>query len=121
MISAKRNRLTLQDNNTIVADSFIYCTGYQWDFPFLDASTHVTYDHQHVEPLYKHMINAYHPTMMFLGMPTGFVITFSVYHIQVCIYNVIYPFTESDIIYLLVLYRPNITQLIFVVNFNYQV
>ncbi|XP_058795399.1 uncharacterized protein LOC131666600 [Phymastichus coffea] len=82
VVKAKGNQLELQNGSTIFGDSFIYCTGYMLDFPFLDESTDITFTDKYVEPLYEHMINAYHPTMMFLGLPTGYVITFSVYHIQ---------------------------------------
>ncbi|XP_075165418.1 flavin-containing monooxygenase 2 isoform X2 [Haematobia irritans] len=47
----------------------IFCTGYQYSFPFLsiDCGVHVT--NNHVQPLYRHIININYPTMAFIGLP----------------------------------------------------
>ena len=63
-------------------DVLLYCSGYKYNFPFLDKSCgiEVANSFTMVKPLYKHMININHPTMCFIGVP-----------IQVC------PFPQFDL------------------------
>ncbi|OXU20856.1 hypothetical protein TSAR_007278 [Trichomalopsis sarcophagae] len=76
------NKLVLNDGATIVADSFIYCTGYLYTYPFLDDSCNIVVDDNHVTPLYKHLINIHHPTMCFIGLANT-VLPFLFFHVQV--------------------------------------
>lgn len=41
--------------------------GYQFTFPFLDDNCELRVDESYVNPLYKHCINAKHPTMAVIG------------------------------------------------------
>ena len=41
--------------------------GYQFTFPFLDDSCELNINEHFVSPLYKHCINAKHPTMAVIG------------------------------------------------------
>ncbi|KAK4884073.1 hypothetical protein RN001_000344 [Aquatica leii] len=50
-------------------DIVIYCTGYEYKFPFLDDSCGITVNDNWVKPLYKHVINIERPTMYFIGIP----------------------------------------------------
>lgn len=75
-------RFTLKDETTIIADTFIFCTGYKFSFPFLDDNCAIRVDHNRVTPLYKHLINIDHPTMCIVGVPTV-VIPFPMFHVQV--------------------------------------
>ena len=63
-------------------DVILYCSGYKYSFPFLDASCSIEVANSYtmVKPLYKHMININHPSMCFIGIP-----------IQVC------PFPQFDL------------------------
>lgn len=48
----------------------IYCTGYQYDFPFLEGTGLVTTANQHVSPLYLHMLPpSVAPSLSFVGLP----------------------------------------------------
>ncbi|CAO1939286.1 unnamed protein product [Urochloa humidicola] len=47
-------RVVFADGSYIVADAVIYCTGYDFWFPFLDTAGLVTVDDNHVGPLYEH-------------------------------------------------------------------
>lgn len=82
VVSANDSELLLKDGTRINADTFVYCTGYAYDFPFLDASSGISSQDKRVYPLYKHMLNAEHPTMVFIGLPGG-AITFTIFTVQV--------------------------------------
>lgn len=77
------SRFILSDGRCIDdVDVLLYCSGYKYSFPFLDASCGIKVENSYtmVKPLYKHMININHPTMCFIGIP-----------IQVC------PFPQFDL------------------------
>nr|XP_033324761.1 flavin-containing monooxygenase FMO GS-OX-like 2 isoform X1 [Megalopta genalis] len=75
-------RFHLKDETAVTADTFIFCTGYKFTFPFLDETSGIRVDDNHVAPLYKHLINIDHPTMCIVGIPT-IVIPFPMFHVQV--------------------------------------
>ena len=50
-------------------DAVIYCTGYQYSFPFLSCDCGIFVQNNHVQPLYKHCINIEYPTMAIIGVP----------------------------------------------------
>ncbi|XP_058808107.1 uncharacterized protein LOC131673816 [Phymastichus coffea] len=81
VVVANDSELVLKDGSRVNADTFIYCTGYAYEFPFLDSSSAITAEDKRVYPLYKHMINVEHPTMAFIGLPSG-AITFSIFNVQ---------------------------------------
>ncbi|UYV84884.1 hypothetical protein LAZ67_X003868 [Cordylochernes scorpioides] len=67
----KDNVVYFKNGNSHYADSILVCTGYQYDFPFLDPSCRIKIrDTNIVWPLYKHIINVFHPTMAFIGIPS---------------------------------------------------
>lgn len=43
-------------------------SGYHFKYPFLSSDCGIYVDNEFVQPLYKHIINAEHPTMAFLGI-----------------------------------------------------
>uniref|UniRef100_A0A1I8P925 Flavin-containing monooxygenase n=1 Tax=Stomoxys calcitrans TaxID=35570 RepID=A0A1I8P925_STOCA len=47
----------------------IFCTGYQYSFPFLSTDCGIFVANNHVQPLYKHTININFPTMAIIGLP----------------------------------------------------
>ncbi|XP_077971930.1 uncharacterized protein LOC144427120 isoform X1 [Styela clava] len=47
----------------------IYCTGYLFNFPFLDENCGILYKNNHVTPLYKHIVNINYNSMLFIGIP----------------------------------------------------
>ncbi|XP_052756556.1 senecionine N-oxygenase-like isoform X2 [Galleria mellonella] len=49
-------------------DDVIYCTGYEYDYPFLDKSCGLEMAKQSVAPLYKYMVNINQPTMVIMGL-----------------------------------------------------
>uniref|UniRef100_A0A182QBZ2 Flavin-containing monooxygenase n=1 Tax=Anopheles farauti TaxID=69004 RepID=A0A182QBZ2_9DIPT len=50
-------------------DVVLYCTGFRYNFPFLNSGCGIRVQDNHVQPLYKHCININHPTMAFIGLP----------------------------------------------------
>ncbi|XP_071563657.1 uncharacterized protein [Temnothorax nylanderi] len=73
----------LKDGTTVDAiDVFLLCTGYTYNFPFLDKNCGIQVDSNHVTPLYKHFINIEHPSMCIVGIPTV-VVPFPMFHMQV--------------------------------------
>ncbi|XP_027359994.1 flavin-containing monooxygenase FMO GS-OX-like 4 isoform X1 [Abrus precatorius] len=62
--------IVFQDGNAVGADSIIYCTGYKYDFPFLETNGEVSVDDNRVGPLYKHVFPpALAPWLSFVGLP----------------------------------------------------
>ncbi|CAH0756345.1 unnamed protein product [Diatraea saccharalis] len=49
-------------------DDVIYCTGYQYDYPFIHESSGLTISPHSVTPLYKYMVNINQPSMIFMGL-----------------------------------------------------
>ncbi|XP_065369570.1 senecionine N-oxygenase [Calliphora vicina] len=50
-------------------DCVVYCTGYQYSFPFLSCDCGIYVQNSHVQPLYKQCINIEHPSMAIIGLP----------------------------------------------------
>ncbi|EME27469.1 Flavin-containing monooxygenase FMO GS-OX-like 3 [Galdieria sulphuraria] len=62
-------KILLADKSSLQVDILILCTGYEYDFPFLDSSCEVFVQDRVVLPLYRHLIHAKYPTMSFVGLP----------------------------------------------------
>lgn len=60
-----------------------YATGYNFDYPFLANDSGITVDNNFVQPLYKHIINIEHPTLVFIGIASGLLPTFPTVELQV--------------------------------------
>lgn len=59
---------TFQDNSTCSVDTILYCTGFKYSYPFLNEECGIFVKDNHVQPLFKHLINIEHPTMAFIGL-----------------------------------------------------
>ncbi|KAK4884288.1 hypothetical protein RN001_000559 [Aquatica leii] len=64
-----KNTAIFSDGTAEEIDAVVYCTGYEYKFPFLPASTGITVSNNWVKPLYKHIVNIEYPTMFFIGIP----------------------------------------------------
>lgn len=63
-------------------DEIIYCTGYEYSFPFLKTDNEISTKGQRVSPLYKHMfVPLYGPSLSFIGLNTH-VIPFPIFEYQ---------------------------------------
>lgn len=49
--------------------TIIYCTGYEYKFPFLSVDCGVSTAESFVKPLYKHCLSINRPTLGFIGLP----------------------------------------------------
>lgn len=49
-------------------DDFLFCTGYEYSFPFLDEAI-VAVDDNRVHPLFQQIIPPAYPTLAFIGIP----------------------------------------------------
>lgn len=63
--------VVLDDGSSLVVDTIIVCTGYEYDFPFLSKECEITVRNHRVQPLYKHVFNIHHPSMAFIGLNYG--------------------------------------------------
>ncbi|BAF20654.1 flavin-containing monooxygenase FMO GS-OX-like 8 [Oryza sativa Japonica Group] len=62
--------VVFDDGSFVVADAIIYCTGYNYSFPFLDTNGKVTVDDNRVGPLYEHVFPPeLAPSLSFVGIP----------------------------------------------------
>ncbi|CAK9159366.1 unnamed protein product [Ilex paraguariensis] len=60
-----------QDGTAICADIIFHCTGYNYDFPFLQTNGIVTVEDNRVGPLYKHVFPPrLAPRLCFVGLPS---------------------------------------------------
>lgn len=57
------------DGEVVEFDVILYCTGYKYTYNFLSPECQITVDDNHVQDLFKHIININHPTMYFIGIP----------------------------------------------------
>ncbi|XP_065915457.1 uncharacterized protein [Dysidea avara] len=70
-----------KDGKTLSPDSIIICNGYNFSFPFLDKTCDLTLDERWMSPLYKHVFNAVHPSMAFIGINLA-VVAFPTFDLQ---------------------------------------
>ncbi|XP_009789147.1 flavin-containing monooxygenase FMO GS-OX-like 2 isoform X1 [Nicotiana tabacum] len=58
------------DGSSVHADIILHCTGYKYDFPFLETNGIVSVDDNRVGPLYKHVFPPkLSPSVSFVGIP----------------------------------------------------
>lgn len=50
-------------------DDVVYCTGYQFTFPFLSDECSILCEGNYVRPLFKQCLNINHPSMAMIGLP----------------------------------------------------
>ncbi|XP_052169062.1 flavin-containing monooxygenase FMO GS-OX-like 4 [Oryza glaberrima] len=74
--------VVFQDGSSIKADVIMHCTGYLYDFPFLEDDSAITVDDNCVDPLYKHVFPPeVAPHLSFIGLPWK-VIPFPLFELQ---------------------------------------
>ncbi|XP_014470671.1 PREDICTED: flavin-containing monooxygenase FMO GS-OX-like 3 [Dinoponera quadriceps] len=79
--SIQGDLFTFLDDSSAEMDSFIYCTGYKFTYPFISAKVEIRTDDNHVEPIYKHLVHMDHTNLFFVDL-LDFVIPFPLFHIQ---------------------------------------
>ncbi|XP_020890533.1 flavin-containing monooxygenase FMO GS-OX3 isoform X1 [Arabidopsis lyrata subsp. lyrata] len=74
--------IVFKNGKVVFADSIVYCTGYKYNFPFLETNGYLRIDEKRVEPLYKHVFPpALAPGLSFVGVP-AMGIVFVMFEIQ---------------------------------------
>ncbi|XP_041048545.1 flavin-containing monooxygenase FMO GS-OX-like 2 isoform X1 [Carcharodon carcharias] len=64
------------------ADTFMFCTGYNYSFPFLGKEVGLKVKDHRITPLYKHIVHTTFPTLFFIGLCKT-VCPFPLFHNQV--------------------------------------
>lgn len=72
--------VTFTDGSSVECDTFIYCTGYKYSFPFLDTDSLISYKDR-VTPLYKHVVHIDHNSLSFVGL-CYYICPFPMFHYQ---------------------------------------
>ncbi|KAK1364543.1 Flavin-containing monooxygenase [Heracleum sosnowskyi] len=68
----ENGRVAFKDGSLVRADIIFHCTGYRYNFPFLQTNNTVTVEDNRVGPLYKHVFPPeLAPTLSFIGIPFG--------------------------------------------------
>ncbi|KAJ8046244.1 Flavin-containing monooxygenase FMO GS-OX-like 2 [Holothuria leucospilota] len=62
------NIVVLQDGKEKLVDAILFCTGYEYCFPFLTPECKVTQKNKHIQQLYLHLIHMIYPSMSFIGI-----------------------------------------------------
>ena len=65
----KDRYVVLYGDVSIQPDTLMFCTGYEYSFPFLENSELVQTCKQHVLPLFKHVMHLHQDTLFFMGIP----------------------------------------------------
>ncbi|XP_042503901.1 flavin-containing monooxygenase FMO GS-OX5-like isoform X2 [Macadamia integrifolia] len=74
--------VAFQDGSSVFADTIFHCTGYKYNFAFLETNGIVTVDDNRVGPLYKHVFPpCLAPWLSFVGLPT-MIVPFMTYGLQ---------------------------------------
>ncbi|KAL6981745.1 aliphatic glucosinolate S-oxygenase, partial [Sarracenia purpurea var. burkii] len=62
--------VAFQDGSSVHADTIFHCTGYKYNFPFLETKGIVSVEDNRVGPLYKHVFPPkLAPSLSFVGIP----------------------------------------------------
>jgi len=63
----EENSVIFEDGSKEKCDTFIFCTGYKYKFPFLDDTGIIKTD-QRISPVHKHVVHIDHPSLSFIGL-----------------------------------------------------
>lgn len=63
------NNVEFIDGSLSQFTTIIYCTGYEYKFPFLSVDCGISTSEDYLKPLYKHCLNINRPSMGFVGLP----------------------------------------------------
>jgi len=63
------NSVEFVDGTVSQFTTVVYCTGYEYKFPFLSVDCGISNEDDYVQPLFKHCLNINRPTMGFIGLP----------------------------------------------------
>mmetsp|Transcript_40716 Transcript_40716/g.161383 ORF Transcript_40716/g.161383 Transcript_40716/m.161383 type:complete len:426 (-) Transcript_40716:1384-2661(-) len=81
MVSVEGSTIHFADGRAVDADRIVLCTGYAYNFPFLDPRVGITVKNQVISDLYRHLIFTKDPTLSFVGIPQK-IVPFPLFHYQ---------------------------------------
>jgi dimethylaniline monooxygenase (N-oxide forming) len=70
------------DGSSESFDTIVYCTGYNYTFPFLSVDSGIQCEDNYVRPLYKHCLSINSPSLAFIGLPV-YVCPFQMFDLQI--------------------------------------
>ena len=63
----EEDSVVFEDGSTAKCDTFIFCTGYKYKFPFFDGTNIIKTD-KRISPIHKHVVHIEHPSLSFIGL-----------------------------------------------------
>eukprot|EP00903_Cladosiphon_okamuranus_P006399 g6264.t1 len=76
------NGVRFKDGELEEVDTVVWCTGYNYSFPFLEGSGLLTPPvSQRVHPLYEQLFHVQHPSLSFIGLPQS-ICPFPMFEVQ---------------------------------------
>lgn len=69
VIKINENKIIFDDGSTDNVNVILFSTGYLYNFPFLSDKCGIRVEDNCVQPVYKHFLHIYRPTMCFIGIP----------------------------------------------------
>ena len=68
IISMTEEGVHFKDGSYEKISTVLYCTGYEFTFPFLSVDSNLSCYDNYVQPLYKHCININRPSLAIIGL-----------------------------------------------------
>lgn len=68
VLKIRENDVVFIDHSSSQFTTIIYCTGYEYKYPFLSVDCGISTCDDFVSPLYKHCLNINRPSMGFIGL-----------------------------------------------------
>ncbi|XP_062593555.1 uncharacterized protein LOC134255032 [Saccostrea cucullata] len=77
-VRLNKDSVVFPDGTSENVDAIIFCTGYQYAFPFLKDDI-ITMKDRRIQPIYKHMFHIEYPNLIFIGIARMF-LYFPIFH-----------------------------------------
>lgn len=68
IISMTEDGVHFKDGSYEKISTVLYCTGYEFTFPFLSVDSNLSCYDNYIQPLYKHCININRPSLAIIGL-----------------------------------------------------
>ena len=80
--SLTNDEVIFEDGNAVKCDTIMFCTGYNYNFPFFKDDSIIQNVRNRVTPLYKHVLHIRYPNLSFIGLCVH-ICPFPQFHCQV--------------------------------------
>lgn len=78
-----QDSVIFSDDSELCCDAVMFCTGYQYHFPFFKTPNIINIQNGRITPLYKHLVSINYPTLFFIGLCHR-ILPFPHFHKQAC-------------------------------------